>query len=349
MFRLLLSLVLSCMVSAPLFAATGSRQITIDAPGFRPLQVAIWYPVNKAGIVETLGENPAFTGIPVQRDAEPEAGEHPLVLLSHGYGGNWRNLNWLAADLVAKGFIVAAPDHPGTTTKNMDPIAARQLWLRPRDLTQVMDILIARPSLAGKIDTSRIAAVGHSLGGWTVMALAGARFDAEKFTADCRQHPGLADCKLTTILGINYPGVTEKLRGNLGDTRLKAVVSLDLGMARGFSDSSLAKLKIPVLVLGAQFDLAGLPAAMESTYLAKRLPSSSRNAIIIAGSTHFSFMQLCKPGAAALINAQAPGEGIICRDGDARGRDVIHRDIAQRVMVFLSRALDYPLALGDSR
>lgn len=144
---------------------TGFRMTSVDPGGTRPLNVALWYPTGDSDTVEMVGENRVFYGIPVLEDATPQAGPFPLVVLSHGYGGSWRNLNWLAGELVSAGYVVAAPDHPGTTTFNRDPIQAGTLWERPRDLSRTIEAVLTDPSFAGQIDPARIAAIGHSLGG----------------------------------------------------------------------------------------------------------------------------------------------------------------------------------------
>ncbi len=59
----------------------------------------------------------------------------------------------------------------------------------------------------------------------------------------------------------------------------------------------------------------------------------------VPDAMHFSFMQLCKPDAVALIEAETPGDGIVCKDGGSRSREEIHREIASVVTGFLAEAL----------
>ncbi|MBK0082106.1 alpha/beta fold hydrolase [Kosakonia sp. S58] len=330
------------LLSGITHADTAFRQLHLQEDKARPLDVAIWYPTTQTGTPETVGDNPVFVGTPALRNAQPATGKHPLLLLSHGYGGNWRNLNWLAQRMAAQGYIVAAPDHPGTTTRNKVQQDAWQLWQRPRDLRRVMNDLIGDPAIAGQVDTRRIAALGHSLGGWTVMELAGARFDAGRFQTDCKSHPALAGCKLIPALGINRPEASAPLRESQREPLIKAVVSLDLGLARGFTPESLAQLNVPVLILSAQADSDELPARLESGYLQHYIPATKQQAQSVTGATHFSFMQLCKPGAKALIEAQDPGEGIVCEDGGSLSRADIHQRLSDTITAFLQQALDYP-------
>ncbi len=335
------------IISLQAFAETGFRLITLNSPSARPLEVALWYPSASAASVETVGDNAAFYGEPLAPNAAPAKTPRSLLLLSHGYGGSWRNLNWLATALAAQGYIVAAPNHPGTTTENRQPQDAQQLWLRPQDLNQVLDALLSNPQWAGEVDHARIAALGHSLGGWTVMALAGARFSSAQFMRDCATHRDFADCKLTETLGINNHATQPRLDANLRNVRIRAVVSMDLGLARGFTPTSLAHLDIPVLLLSAQRDSVELPASLESGYLAQHIPPRWLDFSRVAGATHFSFMQRCKPGAAALIEKFSPGDGIICRDDGDVSRSAVHQAVLDRIIPFLQMALSLPA--GETR
>ncbi len=315
--------------------AIGFRETTLDKEGARPLHVSIWYPTETEGETAIVGENRAFFGVPVLRDAAPGPGSRSLVLLSHGYGGSWRNLSWLAMDLAARGYVVAAPDHPGTTTFDQDPARAATLWERPRDLSRIIDGLASDSGLAGKIDTNRVAAIGHSLGGWTVAALAGARFETARFEKDCRDKTSPRACALKDELGLGRPEIERDMR----DSRLKAFVSFDLGLARGFAPESLAALKMPSLVVAAGIDIGGLPPRLESGYLADHLPKSTSTYVEVPDAMHFSFMGLCKPGAVELIEKEEPGNGVACKDGGTRSRTEIHREVAYLVIGFLASAM----------
>ncbi|WP_321342171.1 alpha/beta fold hydrolase [uncultured Cohaesibacter sp.] len=312
----------------------GFRTVGIGGEGPRPLNVALWYPTKDTGPEGVVAETPAFEGEPVIREARPSAGAHPLVVLSHGYGGTWRNLSWLAVDFVKRGYAVAAPDHPGTTHFNRDPRQAAMLWERPHDLSRVIDALKKDQALAGAIDPQRIAAIGHSLGGWSVTALAGARFDPDLLAKACVSYAQSRSCTVDD-LGLTAP----RLRQDMRDPRIRAFVSLDLGMALGFIRKSLAEVTVPALLIGAGVDIGDMPAEKETGWLAENLPAESTQTHMIPDAMHFSFLQLCKPGAEAMIEAEDPGDGIVCRDGGDRGRRAIHTEVAGLVTEFLDRVL----------
>ncbi|SCW53486.1 Predicted dienelactone hydrolase [Rhizobium mongolense subsp. loessense] len=347
-FMLLIALLVSFSAQSA-FAAVGFREMILpDEQGSRPMHVSIWYPTDTDRVPVLLGETPAFRGQPVVKDAETQTGPHPLVLLSHGYGGSWRNLAWLARELVHKGYVVAAPDHPGTTTFDMRPPEAVVLWKRPRDLSRVIDALLSVRELTGGIASDRIAAIGHSLGGWTVIELAGGRFDAKGAMTNCMTQFGSVYCKIFKALGVGRDAAsTLALGADLSDRRIGAVVTLDLGPGRGLTPQSLASVRVPALVVGAAEDVDKETAAKadiaatnkDSAYLAQYLPSATTSYAFVPGSLHFSFMQSCKPGAAALIEQEAPGESIVCKDGQGADRNAIHRQVADMIVAFLQRAL----------
>jgi predicted dienelactone hydrolase len=330
-------------------AGTGFREIALPGNnGDRPMHVSIWYPTTSDAAPVLLGETPAFVGQSVIRDAQPVTGPHPLVLLSHGYGGSWRNLAWLAADLVAAGYVVAAPDHPGTTTFDMRKPDAVELWKRPGDLSRTIDALLDNADLTGGVASGHIAAISHSLGGWTVVELAGGRFDAAGVAKNCTAEFGRVYCEIFQALGVGRTAATNAaMAADLSDARVRAVVTLDLGPGRGLTPESLAAIRIPVMVLGAAADVdadtaveADIAATnKDSGYLARHLPLATTTYSLVPGSLHFSFMQTCRPGAAELIEKEAPGESIVCRDGIGAERETIHRQVSIMVTDFLGKAL----------
>ncbi|MCC5900582.1 MAG: lipoprotein signal peptide [Halomonas sp.] len=333
--RLGLLLLLMCMASqVAAQSAVGFDQTILYADSDRLLKTSIWYPSQTTFPKERVADNPALLGTDVIRIGTPATGTYPLVVISHGYRGNWRNQNWLATQLAQDGFIVASLDHPGTTSFDNSPQAAAQWWQRPHDLSRLLDWLLTESYLLPYIDTDDISAIGHSLGGWTVMLLAGAQFDRDQLTAECVSKANPRVCGLMAELGLDKLQAGEPT-GSLRDHRIKRVASLDVGLARSLSHQSLQALTTPTLILAAGVDIGDLPQAEESGFLAQYIPASKQSYIVYPDAAHFSFMQLCKPGAIELIEEEVPGDGIVCQDGNGRSREALHQAIYQDILAFI--------------
>jgi len=139
---------LLCLATPALAAESpvGFRTATLpDAQSSRPLEMVVWYPAATTAKPVLIADNAVFIGALAVPDAPPAAGEHPLIVLSHGYGGNWGKQVWLASALAHNGYMVAAVNHPGTTTKDRNPQTAAQLWKRPADLSRAIDAVLAQP------------------------------------------------------------------------------------------------------------------------------------------------------------------------------------------------------------
>jgi predicted dienelactone hydrolase len=338
------ALLLICL-SSHVFADTqpvGFQYATLADPrNERPLEMVVWYPSATTAVTPQLfGDNPVFVGAPAVLDAPAAKGEHPLVVLSHGYGGSWINQTWLASALAHQGYIVAAVNHPGTTSRDRSAQAAAQLWQRPVDLSRAIDAVTAQPEKFGAVAKDRIAVVGHSLGGWTVLETGGARFDPELFAQDCKAHPQLASCIAYQQMNTASTAQAKaRLAADWRDKRVTAVVSLDLGLSRGMTDASLAAYPVPILVIAAGVPSKELPAELESVDLAKRLPKTSSRFVEISDASHFSFMAICKPDAVAMLEKDVPGDSIICTDGEGgRPRSVIQQQVISLITGFLAQS-----------
>ncbi len=111
---------------------------------------------------------------------EDQTGNYPLIKFSHHSGGHRRAATFLCTHLCSHGYVVAALDHSEVVAKELareeDETVERRaargeavLASRVPDLRFLLDHLLNSASET-RVDPTRIGVVGHSLGGWTVLA-----------------------------------------------------------------------------------------------------------------------------------------------------------------------------------
>ena len=150
-----------CVVLAPTIAVSQPANAPNTLEKIAGLDVAVWLPPSASG-------------------------PFPLVLFSHGFGGCKTQSSYLMRAIAQQGILVAAPDHKDNRCdKELSPLpqtfTTASSWSdstyvdRGNDLQTLRAALLSHPTFTSSIDSTRIALVGHSLGGYTVLALAGAR------------------------------------------------------------------------------------------------------------------------------------------------------------------------------
>lgn len=312
------------------------------------LVTTIWYPVDP-GVPETphdIGppDNPLFIGHPLAQASAPSTAQarYPLILLSHGTGGTANDLDWLAAALAAHGYIVAGVNHPGNNA--LEPLTREGFllwWERATDVSEVLDALVADPVFGPRIDTARIGALGFSLGGYTVLELAGARTRLAAFEAFCGSPDADAICRppeakrLAGDLNPNAaftPAMTESMAhagDSYRDARIDAVFAIAPALGEAFDASSFAGVEIPVALAAGSADTT-VPLATNVERIAGFLPQA--NVLMLPGATHYTFMDVCVP-------ANVERRASLCKDEPDVNREAVHEATAARVLTFFDAAL----------
>lgn len=141
------------------------------AEDYGTLDVAIWYPTAKLPQTITMGR----WQFQAARNAKPNEGRFPLVIISHGMGESRFSYHSLAAYLAQNGFVVAALKHPHDCDIDMSAIfTLQQIVHRPLHVSRLIDMLLATPSTSDMIDSQRISFIGFDVGATTALCLAGA-------------------------------------------------------------------------------------------------------------------------------------------------------------------------------
>jgi len=96
------------------------------------------------------------------------------------------SMAWLGIELARHGFVAAAVNHPGNNAT--EPYTAQGFstwWERARDLSVVIDCMLSDSKFGNRLDSHRIAAAGFSLGGYTMIEIAGGITEPEAFNQFC--------------------------------------------------------------------------------------------------------------------------------------------------------------------
>ena len=156
--------------------------------------------------------------IPLElRITAPATGDKlPVVLLSHGHGPS----NYLPSKdgygplvnfYAEHGFVVIQPTHLNSKVAGMpaDAPGGPLFWRsRVEDMTAILDQLDAIeadvPAVAGRLDHSRVAVIGHSMGGQTAGLLLGARLTDPNDPA--AQDVDLREPRIAAAVMLTAPG-----------------------------------------------------------------------------------------------------------------------------------------------
>jgi predicted dienelactone hydrolase len=135
-----LAVIFLCLVATFAHAA-GVRVIDVPADAKGPaLHGAIWYPCSEPPGEVKLG-NATLPGV---RDCAVKGDKLPLVVISHGRGGDFVGHHDTAEALADAGFVVVAINHPGDTATDMsrsDDLST--LVERPTDIKRLIDFMLA--------------------------------------------------------------------------------------------------------------------------------------------------------------------------------------------------------------
>lgn len=238
---------------------------------------------------------------PAQLWVPPGEGECRLVAFSHGGGGSHQLYSTVARHLATRGFAVVLPEHPGNNRRDNTLRGTLQnLQDRPRHLVLAMDAVRDDAEVGPRLRRGWAAVVGHSMGGYTALAVAGGRAHSEQ-------------------------GEFVEVEP---DPRVRALVLLAPATAWFMAPEALRHLELPILLMEAEHDPI-TPAWQGELVLdgvADRRQVTHR---VVPGAGHFSFLAPFPP---AMVRPDfAPGN-----DPPGFDRAAFHRDgLPQEVSGFL--------------
>lgn len=173
--------------------------------------------MQRSGQVPLMAAQPCAAIFP----PPPNCGRFPLLVFSHGLAGNpvdGKSIDFLVR-LASYGYIVAAPFHGDKrysrvkiadledivyVVLNFDRVVEMQA-LRPLSVKALIDLMLAHPQFAGRIDAARIGGIGGSMGGATMSWLLGAELTSGY--PSLRSRPTVQDPRIRAAVGyVPYAG-----------------------------------------------------------------------------------------------------------------------------------------------
>ena len=300
--------------------AVGYRAFTTTGAQEQPLTVRAWYPAapptddpgpidysapNKFGVEITPGEFITSVGRAIA-DASPDLADepYPLVVFSHGFALSPIVYTTLVEHYASHGYVVLAPEHNESFDGSLTGFW-EELIDRPVDVHRTIDLAERLTEsggpFAGLIDTDDVAVVGHSYGGYSALAAAGARFDVAAWADRCGAlaaddplnffcAPLANESDMAARAGLDE--VPSDLWPSVGDPRVTAAISL-AGDAYPFDQRGLAALEVPVMAMGGTVD-DGTPYEWGAKLTYDHAGSEHNTLISFPGAGHMLFLDPCE-------------------------------------------------------
>lgn len=270
----------------------------------------VMYPTDTSAVSTKLGP---YT-LDVAPNAKIKDGQFPLVMISHGTGGSNQTHRMLAAYLAKNDFIVCIPEHPFNNRNNNERAdTIENLTDRPKHIKAGMDFIFSDVKWSQHVQSDNAAVIGHSLGGYTALALVGG--------IPHTQH----QIKYDPQTKITRP---EQIEVSI-DERIKAVVLLAPAAGWYLSEGALSAVKVPILLFSAGLDQ--ITPLFHADIIKKGVVDSTQVIHrIIEGAGHFSFLSPFPQSmkAAGLPPAQDPA---------GFDREKFHQAMNEEILEFLSR------------
>lgn len=270
----------------------------------------VWYPADPASVEQSqwVGnpDAPFASAGKAARDAKPLAApqKFPLILLSHGIGGSSQMMAWFGSVLASHGYIAAAVNHPGNNALEDYTLPGAIFWAqRARDLSVLLDLLLADATFGPHIDPKRVGAAGFSLGGLTVLELAGGIAEFSRYQDFCKSPKADGMCTDT----IEYPGLLAKVTAlaktdaaiqaafaenskSHRDPRIRAIFAMAPALGPAFDPASLAKISIPTQIVAGAADNV-VPVDSSAKFFATRIPGAQLTIFQSVG--HYTYLGTC--------------------------------------------------------
>ncbi len=237
----------------------------------------------------------------------------PLIVISHGLASDRLTFTYLAEHFASQGFPVAALTHPGSDSQRFQSflsgseidyrIIPADLVNRPLDIRYFLDTLAQTASPDWQINLNQVGLLGHSMGGYTALAVAGAPIDWSGVRQECERRINdqrnftfnismLLQCRILTA----EPNTT-----NLRDERVKAAVAINPIGSAIFGQAGISQIKIPLMMISGSEDIFAPP--LEEQFIPFTwLTTPDKYLAVMNLGTHFSVLGVSEAGVLPVPN-----------------------------------------------
>ncbi|WP_438009266.1 alpha/beta fold hydrolase [Sorangium sp. So ce321] len=279
----------------------GARSLIVrDERKSLSFPVLMMYPTHVPSGVVAMGPY----SLEVAWNAPAQGGPFPLVVLSHGGGGTPLAYRTLASHLAQSGYVVAMPEHPGDNRNDRSlSEAVENLENRPRHVRLTMDAVCSDAELGPRLQCDNVAMIGHSMGGYTALAVAG---------------------------GQPWTGPGQRVEVTK-DPRVKALVLMAPAACWFVPNDALQHASVPILLLVAEHDR--IAPRWQGQLVLDLVPDRARVTYkIVENAGHFSFLSPFPPP------LRTPGF-LPATDPPGFDREAFQRQLQEDVRGFLDASL----------
>lgn len=243
------------------------------------------------------------------------AGSIPIVVFSHGLGHSRIYFRDVAEHLATYGFAVAMPEHVGSNEGQQQALESwltdeffqrREFVNRPLDVSFLLDELtrLNATEFNHQLNPELVGAIGHSFGGYTVLATAGATVDFAWLHHQCGPDAEfvsnisrLLQCRALE-LETSPDDVALLSQGGLRDPRIKLVMAFNT-VSNLFGETGTANIQIPTLIAGGRYDFI-TPVIPEQIDTFRWLTTPDKYFLLVDQKAHgegstLTFMQFVYP------------------------------------------------------
>jgi predicted dienelactone hydrolase len=219
----------------------------------------------------------------------------PVVVISHGLGSSPEAFAYLGEHLATHGFVAVLPQHIGSDEARRvgvlegvfsDVVTPVEFIDRPFDISYMLNELehlaASDPSYSNRMNLDQVGVIGHSFGGYTALALAGADLNTQDYLRqECNSLQARLDvsfvlqCTATALPPFTFP---------LQDERVQAAIAVSPLTSLVFGPDGMSGIQVPTMIVSGSNDFIAASVQEQihpflwlntpDKYLALLIPSS---------------------------------------------------------------------------